>query len=73
MVNNLLYLPRIGKYIRKNEIIPSAVPTLLMACVTALLLPNTKVVTRAKATNMTVPIIEINKGVVPGLARLKRY
>jgi hypothetical protein len=49
---------------RKKEIIPNAVPTVLIAWANAPLEPKIKVVARVKATNKTVPITETNKGVV---------
>jgi hypothetical protein len=60
----LNYLPRIGKYIRKKEIIPKTVPTVLVACVNTLFEPNVKVAARTNTRNTTVPIIEIKRGVV---------
>src|ERR687885_574320 len=58
------YLPRTGKYIRRNEIIPNAVPTVLMACINTLFEPNIKVAAKTNTRNNTVPIIEIKRGVV---------
>ena len=58
------YLPRIGKYIRKNEEIPNATPTVLMTWVTIALVPSKKVAARVKEIKIKVPIIEISKGTV---------
>ncbi len=64
MINFSYYLPRIGKYIRKNETIPRATPTVLMNRVTLALVPKRKVAARVKDTKIKVPIIEISKGTV---------